>query len=483
MAESRYLPARHLLQHPRELRRAREERPACRRGGRRTLHTHETRQPVSRVSHRLLSARGRHFPARRVTRGLLLATLEGIAQAAMVARSVFSGVAADVPGREGLARLEWHVPESCRRSVQVVAHGVSWQVLLHRPSSVTRGERLSCIAARVGGDFDRRSLWGGLHDPSCSWQRKQDRTDEAVLPAEFSRHLLRGAHAVPGLRSEQRRIQGHGVGVYGQPRFADTVATMVRFENGRLRNDNSWFAFHTGSALCYSPRFIEAFGAPCRGEGDVDAEPYRDVAASGQRVLEDRTARHGKLGQAGTGEERSVPGRWRGAECRRQRPHSRAADLQKHLGPTGRERCRVCAWHSISHLARTAGQPAPLRDGACGTGDLDTPSRRCIDAIRSHGSDVPPRGRCGARDCAAVVRGPSDWVVSGPDGVGAACAWQPQHPRRSSPRGHEGHHQPQDQVSRALPSVRAIGARGRRRGLLSLPRSVAVHDVRLPGSR
>jgi len=78
-----------------------------------------------------------------------------------------------------------------------------------------------------------------------------------------------------------------GVASYGQPRFADTVAAMVRFENGRLRNDNSWFAFHTGSALCYSQRFIEVFGAPCRGEGDVDVEPYRDVAASGQRVLED----------------------------------------------------------------------------------------------------------------------------------------------------------------------------------------------------
>jgi carbamoyltransferase len=77
-----------------------------------------------------------------------------------------------------------------------------------------------------------------------------------------------------------------GLASYGRPRFADSVATMVRFENGQLLNDNSWFAFHTGSANCYSQRFVEEFGASCRGDDHVDREPYRDLAASGQKVLE-----------------------------------------------------------------------------------------------------------------------------------------------------------------------------------------------------
>ena len=88
--DSRHLSARHLLQHPRELRRAREERRAGRRRRRRTLHTHEARQPLSRAGHRLLSSRGRHLDARRVVRGLLLAAVEGIAEAAVVAASVIS---------------------------------------------------------------------------------------------------------------------------------------------------------------------------------------------------------------------------------------------------------------------------------------------------------------------------------------------------------------------------------------------------------
>lgn len=77
-----------------------------------------------------------------------------------------------------------------------------------------------------------------------------------------------------------------GLAAYGQPRFADTFAKMVRFENGRLFNDSSWFNFHTGSGTCYSRRFPEAFGPPCPDELHVDAQPYPDLAASGQKVFE-----------------------------------------------------------------------------------------------------------------------------------------------------------------------------------------------------
>ncbi len=79
-----------------------------------------------------------------------------------------------------------------------------------------------------------------------------------------------------------------GLAPYGRPRFAETFASMVRFENGRLGNDSSWFAFHVGSHNCYSHRFVDTFGPPCPDEDHVDADPYRDVAASGQQELERR---------------------------------------------------------------------------------------------------------------------------------------------------------------------------------------------------
>jgi carbamoyltransferase len=93
-----------------------------------------------------------------------------------------------------------------------------------------------------------------------------------------------------------------GLAAYGRPRFADTFAQMVRFENGELVNDSSWFTFHTGSAICYSPRFVAAFGAPCPGEQYVDRQPYTDIAASGQKVLEDRVIALAESCKAQTGE-------------------------------------------------------------------------------------------------------------------------------------------------------------------------------------
>jgi carbamoyltransferase len=89
-----------------------------------------------------------------------------------------------------------------------------------------------------------------------------------------------------GYRANSDEYKVMGLAPYGRPTLADKVATMVRFEKGQLCNDNSWFAFHTGSGTCYSQRFVAEFGPPCRGEEHVDAEPYRNLARSGQDVLE-----------------------------------------------------------------------------------------------------------------------------------------------------------------------------------------------------
>jgi carbamoyltransferase len=94
-----------------------------------------------------------------------------------------------------------------------------------------------------------------------------------------------------------------GLASYGQPTFADTFAGMVRFEQGRLRNDSSWFAFHLGSDNCYSPRFVETFGPPCAGEHQVDAEPFRNLAASGQKLTEELMEQMAAWCRAETGEE------------------------------------------------------------------------------------------------------------------------------------------------------------------------------------
>jgi carbamoyltransferase len=89
-----------------------------------------------------------------------------------------------------------------------------------------------------------------------------------------------------GYRANSDEYKVMGLAPYGRPTVANKVSTMVRFAKGRLRNDNSWFAFHTGSAKCYSERFVAEFGAPCAAEDDLARESYRDLASSGQAVLE-----------------------------------------------------------------------------------------------------------------------------------------------------------------------------------------------------
>jgi carbamoyltransferase len=95
-----------------------------------------------------------------------------------------------------------------------------------------------------------------------------------------------------------------GLAAYGQPRLENTFAGMIRVENGQLASDSSWFAFHVGSANCYSHRFETEFGPPCPDESQVDTGPYRDLAASGQAILEHRMLEMAAWCRAQTGEER-----------------------------------------------------------------------------------------------------------------------------------------------------------------------------------
>jgi carbamoyltransferase len=107
-----------------------------------------------------------------------------------------------------------------------------------------------------------------------------------------------------GYRANADEYKVMGLAAYGQPRLEDTFAGMIRVENGRLASDSSWFAFHVGSANCYSKRFETEFGPPCPDEGQVDTGPYRDLAASGQAVLENRLLEMAAWCRAQTGEER-----------------------------------------------------------------------------------------------------------------------------------------------------------------------------------
>jgi len=82
-----------------------------------------------------------------------------------------------------------------------------------------------------------------------------------------------------------------GLAAYGEPTYYDEFSKMVRITpDGRYKVDLSYFIYHykPGSQLGYvSEKFIKQFGSP-RKKGEEIQKRHMDIAASLQKVLEDR---------------------------------------------------------------------------------------------------------------------------------------------------------------------------------------------------
>lgn len=82
-----------------------------------------------------------------------------------------------------------------------------------------------------------------------------------------------------------------GLAAYGEPEYYDDFAKIVRARgDGWYKIDHRWTAWHyaPGSRCGYfSDKFIQRFGPP-RKKGDPVTKVHKNIAASAQRVLEDR---------------------------------------------------------------------------------------------------------------------------------------------------------------------------------------------------
>ena len=183
-------------------------------------------------------------------------------------------VPADVSARQGVARVGRHPDAPHRRALRAAAHGLPRRVSLRRPSSRARGQRLLRVTVRVGGDSHHRPVRRKLPDPP----RPRPRRLITPIKRFYLPHSLgifyAGLTHFLGYQVNGDEYEIDGARGVKPAALADTFAQMVRFEDGELVNDSSWFTFHTGSAICYSPRFVAAFGAPCPDEQHVDRRPY-----------------------------------------------------------------------------------------------------------------------------------------------------------------------------------------------------------------
>ena len=138
--------------------------------------------------------------------------------------------------------------------------------------------------------------------------------------------------------------------------------------------DMTYFNYCQGLTMT-SPKFDELFGGPPREPEAPLTQREMDLAASIQGVTEEIMLRMARHVHAADGHEEPLPGRRRGAQLRRQRPHPARRAVREHLDSAGRGRRRRGA-----------------RRGAAssGTSCSDQPRSRRAPRDRQHGSLLGP---------------------------------------------------------------------------------------------
>lgn len=97
-----------------------------------------------------------------------------------------------------------------------------------------------------------------------------------------------------------------GLAPYGVPRYVDKVEKLIhQSTDGAFQLDLSYFNFHISDKISYSEKFIKLFGVPPlpAKKSDQVIQVYADIAASAQKVLEEKLLVIAKHIREKTGEE------------------------------------------------------------------------------------------------------------------------------------------------------------------------------------
>ena len=339
---------------------------------------------------------------------------------------------------------------------------------------------------RVGRDPHLGPVRRGLHDAaSRAVTGNRIRPHPAVLPAAFARHLLRSAHPVPRVRRQRRRIQGDGAGVLRPAPLRRHVFDDGAVRRGPAAQRQFLVRFHTGSGTCYSPRFVETFGPPCPDEGPRRRGPVPATSRRAARRCSSNCITEIARWCRDRNREPNTCA-WRAAWRSIPSANGRLLDQQifRNIWVQPAASDAGCALGIPFHIwHERLGHPRAfvMEHAYWGPAYPESAMQRGHSVARSHRTARGRRARSRPRGSWPTATS-SAGIRAGWSGARArsATAASSRIPRRAEMK-HD--HQQQDQVSRAVPSVRTVGARGRRRRVLPLQRRVALHDVRLPRPR
>ena len=300
----------------------------------------------------------------------------------------------------------------------------------------------------------------------------------AALPA-LARPALFRVHLLLRVQGQLRRIQADG------PRAVRRAALRRSHPSSRLvdiKDDGSfwmdmpYFNYCQGSTMT-SQKFDALFGGPPRAAGGADhraRDGHRGVDPEGHR-RRDAARRPSRARADGHARTCASPAASRStasataASCAKVRSRTSGFSRPRAM-PAARSARRSTSGTSCSasraHAA--AGRQHARRRCSVRASTMTRDSRAV-----SIGSGAPLHGACRPTTRSAthvadlLAQGIGRRLVSGPDGVRPACARRAQHHRRCAEPAAAVDDEPEDQVSRVVPAVRAGRAQGARRRLSS----------------
>ena len=241
--------------------------------------------------------------------------------------------------------------------------------------------------------------------------------------------------------------------------------------------------------------FDELFGgAAAQARGRSSTQREMDLAASIQAVTEEivlRLARtvHDEL----TGVDEPLPGRRRRAQLRRQRQAAARGLVRRTSGssrrpatPAARSARRYAAYHGFLGQPRTAQRPHGRHGAAPISARLSTDdeiARAPRPPSGARFTRTRRRASCSTQTAQALADEQGGRLVPGPHGVRPARARRPLDPRRPALADDAEDAEPQDQVPRVLPALRAGGAARGRRRVLRARRRQPLHAAGRAGRR
>jgi hypothetical protein len=274
-----------------------------------------------------------------------------------------------------------------------------------------------------------------------------------------------------------------GLAPYGEPKYAQTILDhLVDLKpDGSYRLDQSYFDYCTGLTMT-NAKFDALFGAPPRKPDDPLTQREMDLAASVQAVTEEAVLRMTRALREETGLENLCLAGGVALNCvangkvlrdgkfKQVWVQPAAGDAGGALGARGTGRAPPISRPAAASTPR-AGQHAGLLPGAAicpsrhrgaavgGGREIQRVARRRPDRSHSKPARQRKRGR----------------LVSGPHGIRPARPGRPFHPGRPALAQDAVGAQPQDQVPRILPAVRAVRAARTRRGMVRSGPGQPVH--------